>query len=55
MNSVGFYSTNDDLKEATLNLYHEATSGSLNDFEEGVIAMLILRHSSEPSKDRVLS
>lgn len=55
MNSVGFYSTKDELKEATLNLYHEATSGSLNDFEEGVIAMLILRNSSEPSKDKVLS
>lgn len=55
VNRVGFYRTKDELKQSLTNLYHKITSGSLNEYEEGSIMMLVLRNPNDPSQDRVLS
>lgn len=38
-----------------LNLYHTVTTGSICEYEEGVIMMLVLRNPGNPSEDKVLS
>lgn len=38
-----------------LDLYHTVTTGSICEYEEGVIMMLVLRNPGNPSDDKVLS
>uniref|UniRef100_A0A7S3KN16 Uncharacterized protein n=1 Tax=Euplotes crassus TaxID=5936 RepID=A0A7S3KN16_EUPCR len=38
-----------------LDLYHTVTTGSICEYEEGVIMMLVLRNPGNPSEDKVLS
>jgi hypothetical protein len=55
VNHEGFYSTKEELKTSMLKLFQKITSGSLREFEEGSIVMLILRDSQNPVLDKVLS
>lgn len=51
----GFFETKESLKDSLLTTYHQITSGSIRDYEEGSIAMMILRDSIDSNNDRVLS
>lgn len=53
--TIGVYSDINDLKTAIISLYEQVSIGSIRDFEEGSIMMLIQRDPSNPENDKVLS
>mmetsp|Transcript_25241 Transcript_25241/g.29112 ORF Transcript_25241/g.29112 Transcript_25241/m.29112 type:complete len:88 (-) Transcript_25241:545-808(-) len=55
INRFGKYQSKETFKASLLSLYHQITAGSIRDFEEGSIVMLVLRDSGNPGNDKVLS
>ena len=52
---IGIFSTQEKLKAKMQDLYNKVTSGPIHEYEEGVIMVLVLRNSTNPQNDRVLS